>query len=71
MVCEHLVNIYEVTGDKTKLGQVVSDIESIEAEHADNEHYWEILGGVYSRANQTDRAERAYKKADEAKARKK
>ncbi|MFM8568392.1 MAG: tetratricopeptide repeat protein [Candidatus Kapaibacterium sp.] len=64
---EHLVNIYEVTGDKMRLAKVVSDLESLESANAGNAQYWELLGGIYSRAKQTDKAERAFRKADEAK----
>ena len=63
---EHLVNIYETVGDKTKLKQVVSELEAMEYSNVNNARYWDILGGVYSRAKQADRADRAFKKADEA-----
>lgn len=68
---EHLVNIYDVTGDKTKVNQVVADLEASESTFSGIQKYWELLGGVYSRAKQTDRAERAYRKADEVKVRNK
>ncbi|MFN4770098.1 MAG: tetratricopeptide repeat protein [Candidatus Kapaibacterium sp.] len=68
---EHLVNIYDVTGDKTKVNQVVADLEAAESTFSGIQKYWELLGGVYSRAKQTDRAERAYRKADEVKVRNK
>ncbi len=66
---EHLVNIYETVGDKPKLKVVVAELEGMEFSNANNPRYWEILGGVYSRSRQPDRADRAFKKADEAKAR--
>jgi cytochrome c-type biogenesis protein CcmH/NrfG len=36
--------------------------------NAGNVRYWELLGGIYSRAKQNDKAERAFRRADEAKA---
>lgn len=65
---EHLVNIYEVTGDKVRLGKVVGDLEALESTNAGSVRYWELLGGIYSRAKQNDKAERAFRRADEAKA---
>ena len=65
---EHLINIYEVTGDRPRLNKVVSDLEALETTYATDARYWEVLGGFYSRGKQTERAERAFRKADELKA---
>ncbi len=66
---EHLVNIYETMRKTNELKAVVAELEGLEFSNTNNPRYWEILGGVYSRLRQSDRADRAFKKADEAKAR--
>lgn len=62
---EHIVNIYETVRDKAKLRQIVVELESSEYMMGTNPRYWDVLGGVYVRSNQADRADKAFKKADE------
>ncbi|MBL7998156.1 MAG: tetratricopeptide repeat protein, partial [Candidatus Kapabacteria bacterium] len=62
---EHMVNIYETVREKAKLKQTITEIETLEFSNSKNPRYWDILGGVYARGNQTDRADKAFKKADE------
>lgn len=62
---EHIVNIYETVRDKEKLRQSIIELEAIEPQYSGNPRYWELLGGYYARNNQMDKAERAYKRADQ------
>lgn len=62
---EHMVNIYETTRDKPKVKQMTTELEAMEYVNSSNPRYWEILGGVYARSNQTDKAEKSFKKADD------
>lgn len=63
---EQLVNIYEVVRDKAKLSQLVSELEGMEMVNKNNPRYWDLLGGVYTRSTKPDKADRAYKFAEEA-----
>jgi len=62
---EHMVNIYETIRDKDKLRQTITELEAMEPQYAWQSRYWELLGGYYARNNQVDKAERAYKRADQ------
>ncbi len=62
---EHMVNIYETIREKDKLRQTITELEAMESSYAGEPRYWELLGGYYARNNQVDKAERAFKRADQ------
>ncbi|GIV57028.1 MAG: hypothetical protein KatS3mg040_1796 [Candidatus Kapaibacterium sp.] len=66
---EHIVNIYETTRNKDRLRQIVAELEAMEPQYSNDARYWELLGGYYARNNQVDKAERAYKRADQVRRR--
>jgi tetratricopeptide (TPR) repeat protein len=62
-----LANIYEVTNNKTKLNTMIAEMESLESQYSTDYAYYESLGQLYMRQNQTDKATRAFEKADRLK----
>ena len=62
---EHIVNIYETVRNKERLRQIITELEAMEQQYSGDVRYWELLGGYYARANQVEKAERAYKRADQ------
>jgi tetratricopeptide (TPR) repeat protein len=62
---EHMVNIYETIRDKGRLRQTIIELEAMEPQYSNEPRYWELLGGYYARNNQVDKADRAYKRADQ------
>jgi cytochrome c-type biogenesis protein CcmH/NrfG len=62
---EHIVNIYETVRNKDQLRQIITELEAMEQQYSGDVRYWELLGGYYARANQVEKAERAYKRADQ------
>lgn len=60
---QQLANIYEVTRDK-KLKTIMAELEAIEYANENNEAYYNLMGSLYTKQNQIDKAKTYYAKAD-------
>lgn len=61
---QQLANIYDVIRDKQKLKVAMAELEAIEYANETNEAYYNLMGSLYSKQNQLDKAKIYYGKAD-------
>lgn len=59
VVLEQLANVYEVTKEKSKLRELISEMEALEAQNADNKTYYQIMEGIYGRNNMIEKMKAA------------
>ncbi len=64
-VLDQLINIYEVLPDTDKLNRMVAELEALEPLFATQPRYYEILGGVYARRGNKEKAQQYYNRADQ------
>ncbi|GBD07656.1 Beta-barrel assembly-enhancing protease [bacterium HR21] len=64
-VLDQLVNIYEVLPDPGKLNRLVAELEGLEPLFRTQARYYEILGGIYARRGQKEKAQQYYDRADQ------
>lgn len=64
-VLDQLINIYEVLPDTEKLNRLVAELEGLEPLFRTQARYYEILGGVYARRGNKEKARQYYDRADQ------
>lgn len=60
-----LANIYEVVRDKAKLKIIMAELEAVEFANEDNAAYYNLMGTMYAKQNQADKAKKYFDRESE------
>lgn len=63
-VVEQLMNIYQVTRNEQKIKRFAAELSGLEPLYQTNRAYYELLGRIYGKLGNTDKAKEAFEKAD-------